>query len=110
MSSERTYREEIKEIGDDVLAIPPRLMWWEYLIIILVVGVFEALLVWYVVEYMLVASPEPGFLGLPKPISGAIIISITWIVLNFIIGGTYYMVITRRIKSLRSSGSRVVEV
>lgn len=84
----------------DVDAIPAGLMRWEYLLIVYLV--FASFLVWYVSENLLVWEPEESMWGLPKPIAGALMISITWIVLNFLLFGTYYIVITKRVKSVGS--------
>ncbi|MEO3992781.1 MAG: hypothetical protein QN229_00465 [Desulfurococcaceae archaeon TW002] len=84
----------------DVNAIPAGLMRWEYLLIVYLV--FASFLVWYVSENLLVWKPEESMWGLPKPIAGALMISITWIVLNIVLFVTYYVVITKRVKSIGS--------
>ncbi|GEM_PF-1256226 len=81
----------------DVDAIPASLMRWEYLLIAYLV--FASFLVWYVSENLLVWEPEESIWGLPKPIAGALMIAITWIILNFLLFATYYVAITKRIKN-----------
>ncbi|MEM4452635.1 MAG: hypothetical protein QW182_05475 [Thermosphaera sp.] len=89
--------EKVERRISDVDAIPSNLMRWEYLLIVYLV--FASFLVWYVSENLLVWQPEESVWGLPKPVAGAMMISITWIILNFLLFAMYYMVITKRIKS-----------
>jgi phosphatidylserine synthase len=84
----------------DIDVIPSGLMRWEYLLLVYLV--FASFLVWYVAENMLVWEPEESFWGLPKPVAGALMIAITWIVMNFVLFAVYYYVITKRAKSIGS--------
>lgn len=84
----------------DAYAIPPGLMRWEYLLFAYLV--FSSYLVWYVSENLLVWEPKESIWGLPKPIAGALMISLTWIMLNFILFVVYYVVITKRVKNMYS--------
>lgn len=95
--------KEREEYSEDVLAIPSFLRGWEYIIIFVYVAIFLSLLVWYVSAYMLTSESQPGFLGLPKPISGAIIISMTWTATNFTLGTLYHLYVRKRIKDLRNA-------
>lgn len=98
--SSATTRKESEEF--DAYAIPANLMRWEYLLIIISLS-FASYLVWYVTQNLLIWDPNSSMWGLPKPIVGAIIISLTWITANFILFAIYYTVITKRIKALRAS-------
>lgn len=91
----------------DAKAIPANLMSWEYLLIAYLA--FASFLVWYVYEYLLIWEPEESMWGLPKPVVGALMISITWIVLNFLLFATYYAVITKRVKSMGSGWVVMIE-
>jgi len=85
----------------DVRAVPSFLVSWEYLLFAYLI--FLVILVWYVAGSMLTSQPE-SFLGLPKPIAGAIIISLTWIVTNLVVASAYYLYMNRRIRELREAG------
>jgi hypothetical protein len=87
--------ENSNNLSPDVDAIPANLMRWEYLLIGYLA--FASYLVWYVSENLLVWEPEESIWGLPKPIAGALMIALTWIVLNFVLFVTYYVVITKRV-------------
>jgi len=89
--------ENSNNLSSDVDAIPANLMRWEYLLIGYLA--FASYLVWYVSENLLVWEPEESIWGLPKPIAGALMIALTWIVLNFVLFVTYYVVITKRVKT-----------
>jgi len=89
-----------EELGNppDVDAIPANLMRWEYLLIAYLV--FASYLVWYVSENLLVWEPGESIWGLPKPVAGALMIALTWIILNFMLFAVYYLVITKRVKTV----------
>jgi hypothetical protein len=89
--------ENSNNLSPDVDAIPANLMRWEYLLIGYLA--FASYLVWYVSENLLVWEPKESIWGLPKPIAGALMIALTWIVLNFVLFVTYYVVITKRVKT-----------
>jgi membrane protein DedA with SNARE-associated domain len=90
-----TSQEERKP---DVDAIPAGLMRWEWLLFIY--AVFAGFLVWYVSEKLLVWEPEGNVWGLPKPIAGALMMSITWIILNWVLFVVYYVVMKKRIREV----------
>jgi hypothetical protein len=90
-----TFQEERKP---DVDAIPAGLMRGERLLFIYTI--FAAFLVWYVSEKLLVWEPNGGMWGLPKPIVGAIMISATWLLLNWVLFVAYFIVIRRRVKEV----------
>jgi len=85
----------------DVRAVPSLLVSWEYLLFVYLI--FTVILMWFVIGSMLTSQPE-SFLGLPKPIAGAIIISLTWIIANLVIASAYYLYMNRRIRELREAG------
>lgn len=97
-----TSRYSESSTSSDAEAIPANLMSWEYLLIAYLV--FASFLIWYVYEHLLIWEPGESVWGLPKPIVGALMISITWIVLNFLLFAAYYVVITKRVKSMGSGG------
>lgn len=100
-----THHEE-SNTSPDIEAIPVSLMRWEYLLLAYLA--FASFLVWYVSENLLVWEPQESIWGLPKPIAGALMIAITWIVLNFLLFVVYYVVITNRIKSTSTHVEKVV--
>jgi uncharacterized membrane-anchored protein YitT (DUF2179 family) len=65
--------------------------------------IFAGLLVWYVSENLLVWQPEDNIGGLPKPIVGALMISITWIIVNFVVFILYYRFLKKRIRTTYAS-------
>jgi uncharacterized membrane-anchored protein YitT (DUF2179 family) len=65
--------------------------------------IFAGLLVWYVSENLLVWQPEENIGGLPKPIVGALMISITWIIVNFVVFILYYRFLKKRIRATYAS-------
>jgi uncharacterized membrane-anchored protein YitT (DUF2179 family) len=65
--------------------------------------IFAGLLVWYVSENLLVWQPEENIGGLPKPIVGALMISITWIIVNFVVFILYYRFLKKRIRTTYAS-------
>lgn len=91
---ETTYEE-------DVLAVPAFLVKWEF--ILFAYFIFLIALVWYIANYMLTSEPE-SFLGLPKPVAGALMISLTWIITNFVVASAYYVFMKRRIELIRRGG------
>ncbi len=89
------------DISSDVEAIPASLTRWEYLLFIYII--FAGLLVWYVSENLLVWQPEENIGGLPKPIVGALMISITWIIVNFVVFILYYRFLKKRTRATYAS-------
>jgi uncharacterized BrkB/YihY/UPF0761 family membrane protein len=89
------------DISSDVEAIPASLTRWEYLLFIYMI--FAGLLVWYVSENLLVWQPEENIGGLPKPIVGALMIPITWIIVNFVVFILYYRFLKKRIRATYAS-------
>jgi hypothetical protein len=99
-----TTNQEGSGNSPDVDAIPANLMRWEYLLIAYLA--FASYLVWYVSENLLVWEPEESIWGLPKPIAGALMIALTWIILNFTLFAIYYLVITKRVKTFMEGRSK----
>ncbi len=83
----------------------------ERVLIIFYLLIFTSLLVWYVSEYLLVWDPESGIWldliivnwYLPKPVFGALLISITWIVMNYLLFFAYLVDMWKRIKKVRGT-------
>jgi len=87
----------------DYYVIPSGLMWWEYLYIF-VYMFFSFVLVWYVTEKLLIWDPSREMAGLPLPIAGALVISLGWIILNFVLFSAYYVALRKREKALSGKG------
>jgi len=89
---------EEEKASPDVTAIPATLMRWEYLLIVYLI--FACFLVWYISENLLVWEPEASMWGLPKPIAGVIMMSITWLIVNWVVFIVYNIVMKKRIREV----------
>jgi len=87
-----------KKIPPDVNAIPATLMRWEYLLLVYLV--FASFLVWYITENLLVWEPGESLWGLPKPIAGVLMMSLTWLIVNWVVFIAYYIVMKKRIREV----------
>lgn len=87
------------EYKDDFHIIPDKPMKWEWILFIYIV--FTGVLVWYVVENLLVWDPGEIMWGLPKPIAGAFMISITWGLATVVLAPIYYFVLKRRYQKFK---------
>jgi len=87
-----------KESFSDADYIPSTLAPWEYVLIIPYLAI-AAYIVWYVSENLLVWSPNESLMGLPKPVTGAIIIAATWTIANFLFATIYLLNIRSRVEN-----------
>ncbi|MEM4436524.1 MAG: hypothetical protein QXO22_06195 [Thermosphaera sp.] len=92
-----------KESFSDADYIPSTLTSWEYVLIIPYLAI-AAYIVWYVSENLLVWSPNESLMGLPKPVTGAIIIAATWIIANFLFATIYLLNIRSRAEKKSREG------
>jgi len=103
MTTQMSSGSNSGQIIDDSNVIPSGLMWWEWLFIFVYIPL-ACVLVWYVTMHLLVWDPSRSMAGLPIPITGALVLCLNWVILNFVLFGAYWVSLRKREKVLSSKG------